>query len=161
MKIILISILFTLALAGCMGYVPGQQSYWDAQVREMCAKDGGVTIFEKIRISKSDINRRVLPSTVDGRLGVAIKELAHPDSPVYGIEKITHFHQEKNLSVSRRELSVIRRIDQVVVARQISYGRFGGDFPTGIVHDSSFGCPDLGTMAARLAELFIVGGELK
>jgi len=161
MKKILFASIITTLFSGCMGYVPGQQSYWDAQVREMCERDGGVKIFERVKISKSDIDRRVLPSTADGRLGVAIKELAHPDSPVYGVEKITQLHQEKNLSVSRRELLVIRRIDQIVVAQQISYGRFGGDLPTGVVHDSSYGCPDPGARAAGLAELFIIQGEAK
>ncbi|MDP2242367.1 MAG: hypothetical protein Q8K18_19690 [Burkholderiales bacterium] len=149
------------SLAGCAGYAPGQQSYWDAQVREMCLKDGGVTLYERIRISKTDIDRRILPMTSDGRLSVAIKELAHPDAPVYGVERITTLHQEGNLRVSRRELQVIRRIDQVIVAKQVSYGRFGGDLPTGLVHDSSYGCPDRELRAARLAELFIVDGVVK
>lgn len=151
--------LLVVTLAGCMGYVPGRQPYWDAQVREMCAKDGGVEIFERVRVSKSDIDRRVLPMTIDGRLSVAIRELAHPDSPVYGVERITLLHQEGNLSVSRRELSVIRRIDQVMIAKQVSYGRFGGDLPTGLVHDTSYGCPDSEARAASLAGLFILQGE--
>ena len=46
------AILLLAMLAGCMGYVPGSQSYWDAKVKEMCEKDGGVTVYERVKISQ-------------------------------------------------------------------------------------------------------------
>lgn len=52
MKKILIASLLTAVLTGCIGYVPGHQSYWDAQVREMCGKDGGVKIIETVRLNR-------------------------------------------------------------------------------------------------------------
>lgn len=143
-----------------IGFYEGRKAYWDAQVREMCAKDGGVTIFERVRVSKADIDRRVLP-IAGGMLSVAIKELAHPEAPVYGLERITRLHEAGNLRVSRIEVLVIRRTDQAVVAKEVSYGRFGGDLPTGLAHDSSYGCPDLKANAASLAKLFIVEGASK
>ena len=121
----------------------------------MCAKDGGVTIFERVRVSKADVDRRVLPMA-GGMLSVAIKELAHPDAPVYGVERITHVHEAGTLRVSRVEFLVMRRANQAVVAKEVSYGRFGGDFPTGLAHDSGYGCPDIKSNAANLAKLFIV-----
>jgi hypothetical protein len=48
----LVSVLFTVSLAGCMGYVPGRQAYWDVQVEKMCKNDGGVAILERLRSSE-------------------------------------------------------------------------------------------------------------
>lgn len=155
MKTPSLMLLVTTVLIGCAGYVPGRQPYWDAQIKEMCQKDGGVTIFERVTVSKADVARGVLPQG-GGRLSVAIKELAHPDSPVYGVEQITRLHEVGSFRVSKRELLVMRRTDQAVVAKQVSYGRIGGDLPTGLAHDSSYGCPDIKTNAANLAQLFIV-----
>ena len=160
MKNILIVLLLSITFVGCAGYVPGRQSYWDAQVKEMCEKDGGVTIFERIRMSKADIDRRILPMTADGKLGIALKELAHSDAPVYAERKTTYL-RESNPQVGRVEWIAIRRSDQVVVARWISYGRFGGDLPTGLAHDSSFGCPVPRKITSDLQQLFIVEGDSK
>jgi len=148
-------------LLGCMGWVPGRQTYWDAKVKEMCEKDGGVTVYERVRISKAEINRHVLPMTADGRLSFTIKELAHPDAPIYAVERITYL-RESNPRVRRTESVIMRRHDQVVVARWVIYARAGGDFPTGLSEGTSFICPDLQKMTSDLHEqLFIVDGDSK
>ena len=156
----MIALLTFITLVGCAGYVPGRQSYWDAKIRELCAKDGGVTIFERIHISKVEVDRRVLPMTTDGKLGFTLKELAHPDAPIYAERKTTYLN-EMNPQVGRVEWTVIRHSDQAVVARQISYGRFGGDLPTGLAHDSSFSCPNPNQMMSDVQRLFLLEGETK
>lgn len=148
-----------IVFVSCAGYVPGRQAYWDEQIRQLCEKDGGVTIYERISISKADIARQVLPKSADGRLSVSIKDLAHPEAPVYAVEHTTYIGAQRTPRVSRTEMSVIRRSDKFTVATWISYGRFGGDLPTGLAHDSSFVCPDVRTSAAELARLFIVEGD--
>ena len=149
------------ALAGCMGYVPGRQAYWDAKVKEMCEKDGGVTVYEQVRISRAEISRHVLPMTADGRLGFTVKELAHPEAPIYAIERVTYL-RESNPRVRRREYLIMRRADQAVVAKWVVYARAGGDFPTGLSEGTSFICPDLQKMTSDLHEkLFIVEGDSK
>jgi Ca2+-binding RTX toxin-like protein len=149
------------ALAGCAGWVPGRQSYWDAKVKEMCEKDGGVKVFERVRISKAEIDRRVLPMTADGRLGFAVKDLAKPDAPVYASEHITYLRKEGNPLVWRTEYVISRRSDQRIVARWVNYTRAGGDFPSP-AHDSSFICPDLNQMTSDLhQQLFVIDGESK
>ena len=150
-------LLATATLSGCMGWVPGRQAYWDAQVKEMCAKDGGVQIFEKLRISKSDID---LLGRVGGKIGVPVKELAHPNSPAYSVLTITNL-REWNPRVSRSESTIIRRADQAVVARSVVYARSGGDFPTGFSEGTSFVCPDLKKITSDLQQLFVVEGDSK
>ncbi|MGH7602920.1 MAG: hypothetical protein ACRENK_02860 [Gemmatimonadaceae bacterium] len=146
-------------IGGCMGYVPGQQSYWDAKVKEMCEKDGGVTIYHQIRISRAEIDRHVLPVTADGKLGVALKELAQPDAPVYAVRKTTYLH-ESNPQVGRVEWTAIRRSDGAAVARWITYGRSGGDFPSP-AHASNFTCPNPEKIISDLQKLFAVEREVK
>src|SRR4051812_12232677 len=43
-----------LMISGCGGWLPGRQDYWDGKVKEMCAKDGGVTVFEQVTITRQD-----------------------------------------------------------------------------------------------------------
>lgn len=154
-KIAAITVVAT-TLFGCLGYVPGRQSYWDAKVREMCAKDGEVQIFEKLRVSKADLN---FLSVVEGRISLPVKELAHPKAPAYAEITRTYLRQA-NPEVSRNEVTIVRRTDQATIARWIVYGRFGGDLPSP-GHPSSFSCPDQRKILADLQELFIVEGDSK
>lgn len=149
------------SLAGCMGWAPGRQAYWDARVKEMCEKDGGVTVYERVRISRAQIARRVLPMTADGRLSFTVKEHAHPEAPIYAVEQITYL-SEKNPRVRRTESVIVRRSDEAVVGKWVVYARAGGDLPTGASEGTSFICPDLQKMTSDLHEkLFLIEGELK
>jgi hypothetical protein len=150
--------LITILILGVVFY-EGHKAYWDSKVKGMCEKDGGVTVYERVRISRAEINQRVLPMTADGRLGIAVKELAHPKAPIYAVERITYL-RKYNPSVWRGEYLVIRRNDQTAVAKWVFYKRSGGDLPIGLSEGSSFVCPDLQKMTTDLHErLFIVEGD--
>jgi hypothetical protein len=135
--IIVMAVVFAVALAGCAGYVPGRQAYWDGQVREMCEKDGGVRIFEQIVVSPSQA--RLLPRVGDF-LGVASEALARPEEPAFIRIRRTRL-REHNPSVLRYEQEIVRRADQRVVGVAVSYARGGGDFPV-FDHPSTFWCPE-------------------
>lgn len=137
MKQTLIALLSISALTGCAGYVPGRQSYWDAQVREMCAKDGGVTIYEQIVVTTAQAEK--LPK-VAGLFGVAPESLAKPDEPAFIRIHLTMI-REGNPSVVREQEDIVRRSDGRVVGQAIRYGRGGGDMPSP-AHPSGFSCPD-------------------
>jgi hypothetical protein len=127
----------------------------------MCKKDGGVTVYDRVHISKADITRRVLPMTADGRLGFTVKELAHPQAPVYSVEHITYL-RDGSPRVQRMESLVMRRADNALVARWVVYSRTGGDFPTGLSEATTFICPDLQQMTSDLHnKLFIIEGDGK
>lgn len=152
-------IAIAVVVSGCMGYVPGAKSYWDEQVRAMCKEDGGVTVYERVRISRDQINRRVLPMAADGRLSVATKNTAHPEAPIYAVRRISQI-RDSNPRVRRIESTIFRRIDGVVVAKQVIYARVGGDIPTGFSEGTSFICPDLQKLTTDLHEqLFIIEGD--
>lgn len=137
-KIWMLSLWLSIALAGCMGYVPGRQSYWDAQVREMCDRDGGVTVYERIDIDEDHYKK------LGGSGGV----IPVPDERSK-IKNYPYFSRSKqheinsNPQVTRMETEVVRVFDNKVLGRVINYLRIGGDFPTGIQHDTSFSCKDI------------------
>ena len=137
MKKILIASLFFTVFAGCMGYVPGQQSYWDAQVREMCEKDGGVKIFEVVQLTekqyRNGLNRL-------GHFDVPVQNETSANAPFVHSIKRTNI-RDGNPYVWRHETSVIRNSDNKVLGIQVIYSRVGGDFPSPSI-DSSFSCPD-------------------
>ena len=146
------------SLVGCGGWAPGKQAYWDAQLKEMCQRDGGLTVYQRVPVSKDQISRRVLPMTRDGRLGFALRDLAHPDAPVYSVEKITTLRDSDPI-VRRTESAIVRRSDQVVVGRWIRYARVGGDLPTGLSEGTSFVCPDMQQLTSDVHNrLFLIEG---
>ena len=149
------SIVVLLILA--VGFYEGRKAYWDSKVREMCEKDGGVQILEKLRISKSDID---LLETADGKISVATKELANPRAPAYAVNRVTGI-KNGNPSVWRSEWEIVRRLDQAVVARWVAYSRSGGYFPTGLAHDSRLTCPDLKKITSDMQQLFFLEGNSK
>jgi hypothetical protein len=149
----MLSVLIVWLLTGCAGYVPGRQTYWDAQVKEMCAKDGGVSIFEKIRVTPSEVK---LLGHVNGRIAIPVKELANPRSPVYAVNT-TSVVREGNPAVWRSEWNIIRRIDGAVLARSVTYNRSGGDIPSP-AYESRLTCPAQKTISSDLQRLFIVEG---
>ncbi len=159
-RVRLATCLITAIAGACGGYVPGAKSYWDDKVKEMCANDGGVTVYQKVEVSGDEINRHVLPVSA-GKLSVAPKELAHPDAPVYAIEAIRTI-RDSDPVVRRAESLIVRRADQAVVAKSVRYVRLGGDFPTGLAESSTFSCPSPQQLAADLHErLFVMGAGLK
>jgi len=136
-RILVVSLVMPTLLAGCMGYVPGRQSYWDEKVKEMCERDGGTTIFEVVELPKQQYD------ALRDKFG----HLSNPpdgpktrETPFYRKDEFTYY-RDGNPSVWRYEWVVIRRSDQKILGRQVVYSRVGGDFPSP-AHSSSFSCPD-------------------
>src|SRR5687767_326955 len=154
MKNILFALLLSTAFAGCAGYVPGRQFYWDAQVREMCAKDGGAIVYETVELSEDEYKR------LGGMRGglplpnASSKNLNYP----YFYEMFDTKIRESNPAVVRLETLVSRRSDRKVLGRSIAYIRRGGDIPTGLAEGSSFICPANDDL---MSQIFKVKGLLK
>jgi len=126
------------ALAGCMGWVPGRQSYWDAKVKEMCEKDGGVTIYERVELSKEEFRRL---GGANGSLPIPYVADARHDYPFF-YEVIDSKIRDANPTVVQTQIVIRRRSDGKALGRSIQYFRRGGDMPTGVAQDSSFICPE-------------------
>lgn len=109
-----------IVLAGC-GSI--QATYWDARIDEMCRKDGGVTVYERVTITSEEYKRL---KGVGGTIPVPQRQVASPDAP-YIAEPITTW-LSRDPDVFRRETSIVRTRDNKVLSRQINYVRVRLEF---------------------------------
>ena len=133
-------------LCGCGGYIPGRQSYWDEQVRQMCEKDGGVIVYETIELSQAEYQR--LGGMKEG-FPIPDERHATAATPYVREERRTTI-RDSNPTVVRGETLIKRRSDNKVLARSVRYWRTGGDIPTGIAHESYFICPEQVDISRRV-----------
>lgn len=117
----------------------------------MCAKDGGVRVYETARLSaeKFDELKRVNFVLPDKTRAQAADE--------YYSETDRHYYRRGNPEVSRRHYRIIRRSDQKILGELVFYGRGGGDLP-GPWHGSSFTCPNP-TQVRFESEIFVKANE--
>lgn len=117
-------------------YTELNKAYWDREVRVLCEKDGGVTVYEIVVLSAGEY-----PGLFNDR-GVLIipsKNHAKKDDPFFIISN-TRILRSGSPEIYRVEQSIIRKKDDKKLSVQVIYVRKGGDFPTGIGHHSSFLC---------------------
>lgn len=112
----------------------GVKAYYDRQVREMCAKDGGVRVYETVRLPAEKFNQWGQPNFYRPTQG------QNALGSEYTFKQETHYYKYGNPEMSRRLYQVFRRVDNKLIGEAISYGRVGGDLP-GQWHHSSFHCP--------------------
>ena len=143
-------IVVTLLIDGCMGYVPGRQSYWDSQVKDLCRKDAGVTVYERVALTPSEY-RLLKGSGAD----VSIPSDRVAPSAAYVRQTERTFIRDANPTVSRYETRIVRQSDGKVLSRSITYSRVGGDFPSP-AHESVFSCRDMGFRESIERETFVI-----
>ena len=108
---------------------------WDAKVKELCQKDGGVVVYERVQLSADEARRLTGPA---GGLLIPRKESADPGVPYVSETKRTTLN-EGNPTVLKWETVIVRTSDGKVLSRLTGYGRVrrGGI-------DSGYSCRDLG-----------------
>lgn len=126
-----------ISLEGCMGYIPGEKSDWDARVAEMCKKEGGTKVFQTIELSPKEydslLNRR-------GQVDLPHASSANLDQKfVYTSD--TEYLARGAVEVRKYVTRVLRRSDGSILAERISFARVGGDPPLGLGHQTHFLCP--------------------
>jgi hypothetical protein len=129
------------ALASCAAYVPGAKAYWDAKVNELCEKDGGVTVYERVKITRKEANTlwgTPLPTAGTRR-----------DQP-YFWEASETVIRDSNPRVVRRETLLKRRSNERILGKAIQYSRSGGDPQTGISEPTSFVCPQHAALSEQV-----------
>ncbi len=149
-------LLIAMALVSCVGYVPGLQAYWDVKVKEMCDKDGGVAVYERVPISKIQFERM---NKVGGHVSIPPRSSAKFDDILFWDELVTNL-RDADPRVWRSEQLVKRTADEKIVARVVRYSRVGGDLPSP-AHPSHFGCPEEREIFAKREGVYAVEGELK
>lgn len=139
----LIGLLLFVLLIGLWWGVPTyRKERADAMVRELCAKDGGIKVYETVKLpaDRFDSYGNVKFGT---RWGPPLKQLAKRGDDFFYTWETTWIIPETSiaaLAVWRSHQKLFREADQKLLGEAISYSRRGGD-PIGPWHPSSFGCP--------------------
>ena len=141
-------VLFSLWLGGVFWEVAGKKMYWDAKVRELCAKDGGVKVYETV----------TLPAEMFDKWGMANFYRPTQGENALGTDYLfkneTSFIRNDNPKIWRDQYQLVRRKDGKLLGEAVSYSRQGGDLP-GPWHASSFGCPADAGDASLVQKIFI------
>lgn len=123
-----------LAIALWWGIPTYRKSQADAMVRELCAKDGGIKVYEVVKLSPQEYRNFRITS----------KNLAKPNDEYYYIWNVHYIKRSRgdfdDLEIWRDHIRFFRRADSKLLGESIGYSRRGGD-PPGPWHPSSFGCP--------------------
>lgn len=107
----------------------------DEEVRQLCAKDGGVKVYETVKLQSERFNQWGQINLYDPTQG---ENALGPD---YLFKHEIHYYRRGNPEMSREHYQVVRRSDGKLLGETILYGRGGGDMP-GPWHDTSFSCPE-------------------
>jgi hypothetical protein len=129
----------------------GVKAHYDQQVRGMCAKDGGVRVYETVKLPTERFDKW-------GNVGIHEKGYAKPTDEYY-YESEVQYYREGNPTLLRSRSWVVRRSDGKVLGEAISYGRSGGDLP-GPWHGSSFHCPPIADAEGKIeSSIFLKENE--
>lgn len=118
----------------------GEKMWLDHQVREMCAKDGGIKVYETVALPSERFDK-------SGNIYIPAKRYAKPEDEYYRESEQYYLQkgnpdQTGNPDVVKTITKIIRRYDGKVMGEAVYYIRRGGGFP-GPWHPSSFSCPEL------------------
>ncbi len=113
-------------------YGGGRKIYYDTLVNRMCREDGGVKVYETVKLPAERFDKY-------GNVHIPDKKDAKPEDEYYYVSE-TKFLREDSPKVIRMRTQIIRRNDAKVLGESVRYGRGGGDLP-GPWHPSSFTCP--------------------
>lgn len=142
-------LLFSLWFGGAFWEVAGKKMYWDAKVRELCAKDGGIRVYETVELPADHFNhwgQINFYRPIDGENALGSEYLVKDETLFLRPET-------QQPTIVRHHFQVFRRSDGELLGEAIRYGRGGGDL-LGFWHPSSFSCPD-NREGGLLEKLFI------
>ena len=131
-------LLLMLLLAGC------EKDRLDEQVKVLCAKDGGVKVYETVKLPKESFTEHGDLKFYRATKG---EDALGPD--YIFVSEITEI-KSGNPSLKRWYYRIVRRTDGHILGESISYARGGGDMP-GPWHGSSFHCPN-----KEVGEIFLM-----
>ena len=120
-------------------YSGGRNCYSDWKVRQLCAVDGGVKVYETVTLPPERFDNY-------GNVRIYDKKYANPKDEYY-LESDQHYLQKGNPDqtgnpdVLQTIYRIIRRSDGKAMGEAVSYIRRGGGLP-GPWHPSSFRCPE-------------------
>lgn len=135
---------------GLLWLAIGEKWWLDYQVRELCAKDGGVKVYETVMLPAEKFNQWGQPNIYKPNQG------ENALGQEYLFKQDTNYYRQGNPEMSKTHYQVFRKSDNKLLGETIFYGRGGGDLP-GPWHDSSYVCPPYieADSLALLMKLFV------
>jgi hypothetical protein len=132
----------------------GRKVYYDTQVNRLCRKDGGVKVYETVKLPAEEYDQYakrnwILPDMTQEK-----------SADKYYYEVDYHHYRKGNPQMTRRQAKIIRRSDGKTLGESISYSRGGGDLP-GPWHESSFICPPISKDRPGLEVSIFLRGDKK
>ena len=106
----------------------------DNELRQRCAVDGGIKIYETVKLPNEEFNQ----------YGQVSFYQAHPGSQLlssYALVREEHTYQSGNPRMWRSYFAVKRIRDGKILGESVGYTRFGDGYE-GPFHPSSFSCPE-------------------
>lgn len=113
----------------------------DREVKRLCAIDGGIKVYETVRLSAERFEK-------DGSIFIPAKWLAKPEDEYY-YKGTTNYLIKGNPELFQLRTQVYRKSDNQLLGESTLYVRRGGDLP-GPWHPSSFSCPQSKDLSRRI-----------
>ncbi|MDR1850343.1 MAG: hypothetical protein LBQ75_09915 [Zoogloeaceae bacterium] len=123
-----------ICLVATFWYYKKQKDGYDTEVKRLCAIDGGVKVYETVRLPPEKFDKRGLVNFDKAAQGENTLESEY----IYKRENT--YYRKGDPEIFRIGTKIIRRLDEKILAESAIYIRRGGDFP-GTAHPSSFRCP--------------------
>lgn len=132
----------TLFMLFCLWFGIPTFNKWraDKLVEELCAKDGGIKVYEVVSIPKEKFDQW-------GQFVVPFDDYAKPNDEYYIVWKITNIqgrHESVDilsLTIYQHHFTLYRTVDRKILGESIIYSRRGGDV-VGAFMPSSYSCPN-------------------
>ncbi len=128
--------------------------FYDQKVLELCAKDGGIKVYETVILPPEKFNQWGQPVFhIPTRPYQKLQ-----DSDQYYIEWKISYLKQGNPNLVRNHFALFRLVDRKMLGESVSYTRSGGELP-GPWHGSSFHCPEISKVSPTLrTSVFITKG---
>ncbi|KAB2310385.1 hypothetical protein F8A87_08555 [Betaproteobacteria bacterium SCN2] len=128
-----ISLLLLLTFLSACASGPSKEEL-DAEVKRLCAIDGGVKVYETVKLPADKYSRYTQ------KLTTMPYQNLKDDDEYYVVWEVAKL-REGSPSLRRDQFQIVRRFDSKLLGETVSYARRGGDMP-GPWHESSFRCPE-------------------
>ncbi len=124
----------------------------DKKVDRLCAKDGGVKVYEMVTLSSDMFDKYRY-------IDIPPKRKIKPEDEYYYTRE-TKYLIEGNPSMWRSHHRIYRKSDKKLLGESIRYARRGGDLP-GPWHKSFYGCPNISKENKQIEKLIFINEEQK
>jgi len=122
----------------------GQNFYYDAKVKRMCAKDGGIKVYETVTLPAEKFNKRGFitfwdPTQKENTLG-----------PEYIYVGGTTYLRKGNPNIRKHHTQIFRKSDMNLLGEVTYYDRDG----RGLASGSEFRCPAATNSITLITKIF-------